>query len=70
MTWAVRAPCSAHRLTRTAVLDNGHLVEQGSTGQLLANPQHPLTASLLQAAPDRGGAPGLAPPEAGAALRT
>lgn len=35
--------------TRTAVLDRGRLVEQGPTGQLLADPQHPLTAALLQA---------------------
>ncbi|MGW7486603.1 hypothetical protein [Streptomyces sp. NPDC054786] len=52
------------------MLDNGHLVEQGLTGQLLANPQHPLTALLLQAPPGRRAAPGLAQPEAGAALRT
>ncbi|MEU6328706.1 ATP-binding cassette domain-containing protein [Streptomyces sp. NPDC047049] len=37
--------------TRTAVLDRGRLVEQGPTGQLLADPQHPLTAALLQAPP-------------------
>ncbi|WP_336048244.1 ABC transporter ATP-binding protein [Streptomyces sp. CA2R101] len=37
--------------TRTAVLDRGRLVEQGPTGQLLADPQHPLTAGLLQAPP-------------------
>ncbi|MFG2490740.1 ABC transporter ATP-binding protein [Streptomyces caniferus] len=43
--------------TRTAVLDQGRLVEQGPTGQLLTDPRHPLTASLLRAAPDRAGPP-------------
>lgn len=40
--------------TRIAVLDDGHLVEQGPAGQLLTAPQHPLTAALLQPAPDVG----------------
>ncbi|WP_328733209.1 ATP-binding cassette domain-containing protein [Streptomyces caniferus] len=43
--------------TRTAVLDQGRIVEQGPTGQLLTDPRHPLTASLLRAAPDRAGPP-------------
>lgn len=38
--------------TRIAVFDDGHLVEQGPAGQLLTAPQHPLTAALLQPAPD------------------
>ncbi|MEU8686304.1 ATP-binding cassette domain-containing protein [Streptomyces sp. NPDC048611] len=38
--------------TRIAVLDNGHLREQGPTDQLLSAPQHPLTAALLQQTPD------------------
>ncbi|WUB84481.1 ATP-binding cassette domain-containing protein [Streptomyces platensis] len=38
--------------TRIAVLDDGHVVEQGPSGELLTNPQHPLTAALLQPAPD------------------
>ncbi|QIK10751.1 ABC transporter ATP-binding protein [Streptomyces sp. ID38640] len=38
--------------TRIAVLDDGHLVEQGPTGQLLTTPRHPLTAALLQPAPE------------------
>ncbi|MCR8579546.1 ABC transporter ATP-binding protein [Streptomyces sp. Isolate_219] len=38
--------------TRIAVLDDGHLVEQGPTGQLLTAPRHPLTAALLQPAPE------------------
>lgn len=42
---------------RTAVLDNGRLVEQGPTGRLLADPRHPLSAALLRAAPDRGATP-------------
>ncbi|WP_051819058.1 ABC transporter ATP-binding protein [Streptomyces sp. NRRL S-1813] len=55
---------------RTAVLDNGRLVEQGPTEQLLADPRHPLTASLLRAAPDRGATPSAAPPDAGVAHGT
>ncbi|MFC5249142.1 ABC transporter ATP-binding protein [Streptomyces nigrescens] len=38
--------------TRIAVLDDGHLVEQGPTGQLLTAPRHPLTAALLQPEPE------------------
>ncbi|MGW7249674.1 ABC transporter ATP-binding protein [Streptomyces decoyicus] len=56
--------------TRTAVLDNGRLVEQGPTEQLLADPRHPLTAALLRAAPDRGATPSAAPSDAGAAHGT
>jgi len=33
------------------VLDKGHVCERGSTGRLLATPQHPRTQRLLQAAP-------------------
>ncbi|WP_405412280.1 ABC transporter ATP-binding protein [Streptomyces decoyicus] len=55
---------------RTAVLDNGRLVEQGPTGQLRTNPRHPLTASLLRAAPDRGATPSAVSPDAGAAHGT
>ncbi|KOG44244.1 ABC transporter ATP-binding protein [Streptomyces decoyicus] len=55
---------------RTAVLDNGRLVEQGPTDQLLADPRHPLTASLLRASPDRGAMPSAASPDAGAAHGT
>ncbi|WUB07847.1 ATP-binding cassette domain-containing protein [Streptomyces platensis] len=40
--------------TRIAVLDDGHVVEQGPAGELLTAPQHPLTAALLQPAPDVG----------------
>ncbi|MCF3148050.1 ABC transporter ATP-binding protein [Streptomyces platensis] len=40
--------------TRIAVLDDGHLVEQGPADELLTAPQHPLTAALLQPAPDVG----------------
>ncbi|WP_326622991.1 ATP-binding cassette domain-containing protein [Streptomyces decoyicus] len=56
--------------TRTAVLDNGRLVEQGPTDRLLADPRHPLTAALLRAAPDRGATPSAAPSDAGAAHGT
>ncbi|MGW3009456.1 ABC transporter ATP-binding protein [Streptomyces sp. NPDC001219] len=42
--------------TRIAVLDNGHLMEQGPTGHLLSAPQHSLTAALLQQTPHVGAA--------------
>ncbi|WP_406472716.1 ABC transporter ATP-binding protein [Streptomyces platensis] len=45
--------------TRIAVLDDGHVVEQGPAGELLTAPQHPLTAALLQPAPDVGVASGM-----------
>ncbi|MEU9484031.1 ATP-binding cassette domain-containing protein [Streptomyces decoyicus] len=54
----------------TAVLDNGRLVEQGPTDQLLADPRHPLTASLLRAAPDRAVTPSAVSPDAGVAHGT
>ncbi|MGA5563522.1 ABC transporter ATP-binding protein [Streptomyces platensis] len=38
--------------TRIAVLDDGHVMEQGPAGHLLTAPRHPLTAALLQPAPD------------------
>lgn len=38
--------------TRIAVLDDGHLIDQGPADDLLTAPQHPLTAALLQPAPD------------------
>ncbi|MGW2634880.1 ABC transporter ATP-binding protein [Streptomyces chattanoogensis] len=37
--------------TRIAVLDAGHLVEQGPTERLRTAPRHPLTAALLQPSP-------------------
>ncbi|MFE1171364.1 ABC transporter ATP-binding protein [Streptomyces sp. NPDC058773] len=43
--------------TRIAVLDNGHLIEQGPAGQLLSSPRHPLTAALLPSPPDAEAAP-------------
>ncbi|MFD0163095.1 ABC transporter ATP-binding protein [Streptomyces decoyicus] len=55
---------------RTAVLDHGRLVEQGPTDQLLTDPRHPLTASLLGAAPDRRATLSAAPPDAGVAHGT
>lgn len=50
--------------TRTAVLDNGRLVEQGPADRLLTNPRHPLTASLLRAAPGPGATPSAVSPDA------
>ena len=35
---------------RVAVLANGRIVEVGETGEVLANPRHPQTATLVQAA--------------------
>jgi peptide/nickel transport system ATP-binding protein len=36
---------------RTLVLEQGHIVETGETLEVLMNPQHPYTESLLAAAP-------------------
>ncbi|MEU7435438.1 ATP-binding cassette domain-containing protein [Streptomyces sioyaensis] len=38
--------------TALAVLDAGRIVEQGPAGRLRTAPRHPLTAALLQTAPD------------------
>ncbi|MGX7763064.1 ABC transporter ATP-binding protein [Streptomyces angustmyceticus] len=45
-------PDTAALATHTAVLDQGHLIEQGPTPHLLTAPRHPLTAALLRPAPD------------------
>ncbi|MFE5139428.1 ABC transporter ATP-binding protein [Streptomyces fagopyri] len=36
---------------RTAVLERGHVVEQGDTGQVLGDPAHPYTRRLLDSVP-------------------
>ena len=38
---------------RVAVMENGHLVEQGAVGQVLSNPQHPYTRKLIDSRPER-----------------
>jgi peptide/nickel transport system ATP-binding protein len=51
---------------RVLVLYAGHLVEEGPTEQVLADPRHPYTKLLLSAAPDpRASEAGLAPIDAG-----
>jgi ABC-type microcin C transport system duplicated ATPase subunit YejF len=44
---------------RVAVAQHGQIVEQGETGQLFKQPQHPYTQKLIEAAPDRLPAPEL-----------
>jgi peptide/nickel transport system ATP-binding protein len=41
----------AQLCTRTIVLSSGHIVEQGATAELLANPRHPATRELIAAIP-------------------
>jgi ABC-type oligopeptide transport system ATPase subunit len=38
--------------TRIAVMYRGKIVEVGATEQLVANPAHPYTRSLLEATPE------------------
>jgi len=38
---------------RVVVLERGHVVEQGTTAELFANPQHPYTQRLLASKPER-----------------
>jgi peptide/nickel transport system ATP-binding protein len=44
--WVARFMCD-----RIAVMNAGHIVELGPTAEIFANPQHPYTKTLLQAAP-------------------
>lgn len=45
-----------HMADRIAVMYLGRIVEQGSTNEIFANPQHPYTDALLRANPDMAGA--------------
>jgi peptide/nickel transport system ATP-binding protein len=47
---------------RVVVLQSGRIVEQGPLADVFYNPQHEYTRALLQAAPGRGFAFGVAPP--------
>jgi microcin C transport system ATP-binding protein len=38
---------------RVAVLENGHLVEQGRVGEIFSRPQHPYTRKLIDSRPER-----------------
>jgi microcin C transport system ATP-binding protein len=38
---------------RVAVMENGHLVEQGSVAEVFANPRHPYTCKLIDSRPER-----------------
>jgi microcin C transport system ATP-binding protein len=40
---------------RVAVMENGHIVEQGAVGEVFANPQHPYTRKLIDSKPQRDG---------------
>ena len=54
---------------RVAVMENGHLVEQGPVGQVFADPQHPYTRKLIASRPVRDVAEGAAPAGAVPLLR-
>ena len=43
---------------RVAVMENGHIVEQGSVAEVFANPQHPYTRKLIDSKPVRDVAEG------------
>lgn len=50
---------------RVAVMENGHLVEQGTVARIFADPQHPYTRKLIDSRPVRDvveGAPAPEPP--------
>jgi microcin C transport system ATP-binding protein len=48
---------------RVAVMENGHIVEQGTVAEVFARPQHPYTRKLIDSKPQRDG---LAAADAGA----
>jgi microcin C transport system ATP-binding protein len=48
---------------RVAVMENGHIVEQGAVAEVFARPQHPYTRKLIDSKPQRDG---LAAADAGA----
>jgi microcin C transport system ATP-binding protein len=43
---------------RVAVMENGHIVEQGSVAEVFANPKHPYTRKLIDSKPERDVAEG------------
>ena len=54
-----------HFAQKIAVMEKGHLVEQGDCAEVFARPQHPYTRKLLGSRPDRAGlaaAPGTSVP--------
>ena len=51
-----------HRFAdRVAVMENGHIVEQGAVAEVLARPRHPYTRKLIDSKPVRDVQEGLAP---------
>jgi microcin C transport system ATP-binding protein len=56
---------------RVAVMENGHIVEQGAVGHVLKDPQHPYTRKLIDSRPERDVDPprDAAPPMLAKALR-
>ncbi|HWI83189.1 dipeptide ABC transporter ATP-binding protein [Ramlibacter sp.] len=49
---------------RVAVMENGHLVEQGPVAQVFAHPQHPYTRKLIDSRPERDVLEAAGPPQA------
>ncbi|WP_457282762.1 ABC transporter ATP-binding protein [Polaromonas sp. P5_D5] len=52
---------------RVAVMENGHIVEQGAVAEVFARPQHPYTRKLIDSKPQRDGLAAGTGAQAGAA---
>ena len=58
-----------HFAQRIAVMEKGHLVEQGDCAEVFSRPQHPYTRKLLGSRPQRSGLTPAPPPDAPSLLQ-